>query len=147
MVKSRIMAKFNPELAAVPDTDFTDKNAVDRFLNCGKFRRCANLKAPHARLPGATVYLPVCTKSRFDRKGVAALIEMPEPRRPLEPFTYTTLAVWAPLISCPRDCCEYERPASAKVKRWLRQSLSWVSQHLIKPSEILWAAFWAWLFR
>jgi hypothetical protein len=26
-------------------------------------------------------------------------------------------------------------------------SLVWVSEHVIKPSEILWAAFWAWVMK
>jgi hypothetical protein len=73
------MPKFNPE-AAAPDTDFGDKNAVDRFLESGKFRRCANLQTIPAHLQGATVYMPVCMKSRFSRAGFAADIEMPDPR-------------------------------------------------------------------
>ena len=69
MVQFPIVAKFNPE-AAAPDTDFRDKNAVDRFLECGKFRLCANLKAVRANLRDATVYMPVRTKARFNRRAL-----------------------------------------------------------------------------
>jgi hypothetical protein len=139
------MPKFNPDAAKVPDTDFRDRNAVDRYLESGKFRRCANLESIPATLPpsGITVYLPVCTKSRFNRAGFAANIEMPIPGKPLGPITYSTLGNWAPLISCPRNCREYEHPALAKAKA----KLPWIAKHIIKPSEIFWAAFWAWVMK
>jgi hypothetical protein len=140
------MPKFNPK-AKAPDTDFRDKNAVDRFLECGKFRRCANLEAPPAKLEHFTIYLPACRKSRFDREGFAAEIEMPVPGHRVSPLTYTTLGVWAPLISCPLKCRDYQHPAIAKLKAGLRKSFSWIFEHLIKPSEIMWAAFWAWFFK
>lgn len=63
---------------------------------------------------------PVCMKSRFNRAGFAADIEMPAPGRPLGPVTYSTLGFWAPLISCPRNCREYEHPVLAKLKATLR---------------------------
>lgn len=131
MVQFPIVAKFNPE-AAAPDTDFRDKNAVDRFLECGKFRRCANLKAVRANLRDAAVYMPTCMKSRFNRTGFAADIEMPAPGRPLGPVTYSSLGFWAPLISCPRNCREYEHPALAKLKATLRPSLAWLAK-LVMP--------------
>jgi len=140
------MPKFNPD-AKVPDTDFRDRNSVDRFLECGKFRRCANLRAIPARLQNATVYLPVCTKGRFDRAGFAADIDMPEPGRPLGPVTYSSLGFWAPLISCPRKCREYNHRTVEKLKAAARGSSTWVAEHFIKPSEIWWAAFWAWVMK
>ena len=133
MVQFPIVTKFNPE-AAAPDTDFRDKNAVDRFLECGKFRRCGNLKAVRANLREATVYMPVCMKSRFNRAGFAADIEMPVPGRPLGPVTYSSLGFWAPLISCPRNCRDYEHPALAKLKATLRPSLAWLAK-LVMPRQ------------
>jgi hypothetical protein len=131
------MPKFNPDGAKVPDTDFRDKNAVDRFLECGKFRRCANLKSIPAHLPptGTTVYLPVCTKSRFNRAGFAADIEMPVLGQPLGPITYSTLGNWAPLIPCPCNCREYKHPVLVKLKATVRASLSWILPKPKKSSE------------
>jgi hypothetical protein len=140
------VSKFNPE-AVVPDTDFKDKNSVDRYLECGRFRRCANLLAIQVRLPDCSFYMPVCTKSRFNRRGFAKHIEMPVPRQPVGPVTYTTLAQWGPLISCPRNCQEYQNPTLAKIKSKAGTSLVWISTHFIKPSEIWWAAFWAWVMK
>ena len=106
------MAKFDPEHATVPDTDFSDRNSAERFIECGKFRRCTNLKLIQARLPSVRIYLPVCAESRFNRAGAAQMIEMPVAGFPLSPVTYTTLGQWAPLISCPRKCKGYRN------KRW-----------------------------
>jgi hypothetical protein len=141
------MPKFDPDHATAPDTNFADKNSAEKFLECGKFRRCANLLLAEAHLPGHTLYVPVCTKSRFNRQGVAQHIEMPDPKRALGPITYRTVAAWAPLISCPRDCREYQNPTLAKIKAAVGNSLVWTSEHVIKPSEIVWAAFWAWVMK
>ncbi len=70
--------------------------------------------------------MPVCTKSRFDRAGFAAEIEMPVPGQPLGPLTYSTLGMWASLISCPHKCRDYEHPASAKLRAMLRSSWAWI---------------------
>ncbi|MGC2270207.1 MAG: hypothetical protein WA608_25715, partial [Candidatus Acidiferrales bacterium] len=93
--------------------------------------------------PSHAVYLPVCTKARFNRQGVAQHIEMPDPKRALGPVTYTTIATWAPLVSCPPACREYQNPTLAKMKATVGNSLVWVSKHFIKTSEIFWAWFWA----
>jgi len=140
--------RFNPD-PKVPDTDFRDRNSVDTYLECGRFRRCANLQSIPARLPvpDVTVYLPVCTKSRFNRTGFASQIEMPVPGQKLGPFTYTTLGQWAPLISCPRDCREYKNRRLAKVEAVTRSCVGWIVEHVFKPAEILWAAFWAWVMK
>ena len=73
------MHEFDLE-AAAPDTEFRDKNAVDRFLECGKFRRCANLRTIPAQVQGGTVYMLVCMKSCFSRAGFAVDIEILDPR-------------------------------------------------------------------
>lgn len=140
------MARFNPD-AKVPDTDFRDRNSVDRYLECGRFKRCANLQSVPARLPDGTAYLPVCTKSRFNRTGFATEIEMPAPGRTLGVITQATLGLWAPLISCPRDCREYKNRRLAKVEAVTRSSVGWIFEHFLKPAEIWWAAFWAWMMK
>jgi hypothetical protein len=61
------MAKFDPEHATVPNTNFSDRNSAERFLECGKFKRCANLLLPlvHQASPPVNVYVPICAESRF----------------------------------------------------------------------------------
>lgn len=111
------MAEFDPEHATVPDTDFTDRNSAERFLECGKFRPCSNLLLPliHQPSPPVNVYVPICAESRFNKAGVAKHLPMPNPgSRIVSPIVYTTVGQWAPLISCPSDCKGYrsKQPAS-----------------------------------
>jgi hypothetical protein len=61
------------------------------------------------------LYMPVCFEGRFAREGAAQAIEMPLRTRPLSPITYTTIPIWALLISCPPDCRGYENRTVAKV--------------------------------
>lgn len=138
------MPKFNPDVP-VPDTNFTDKNAVDRYLECGRFRRCANLKAAPAYLPDVTIYIPMCMKSRFNRTDVAAYIPMPSPNQPLNPLTQASLRYWSRSISCPRNCREYKNATVARIWAQTRRFSDSILGHVIKPSEIWWAAFWAWV--
>lgn len=107
------MREHDPQ-APVPDTDFRDRNAVEKYLDCGRFKPCAHLKSIQATLPpnGTVVYLPVCAENRFNKTGVATDIDMPIPGRPLGPITYSTLGVWAALISCPPDCRGYKVPSA-----------------------------------
>jgi membrane protein implicated in regulation of membrane protease activity len=116
------MAKFDPQHAVVPPTNFGDKNSAERFLECGKFRRCANLTLVYGyqRNPLVSVYLPVCRESRFERTGWAQAMQMPGPSTPTSPVTYTTVAQWAPLISCPRNCKGYRSQRWARILRWIR---------------------------
>lgn len=142
------MRKFNPR-ARVPTTDFRDRNAVEKYLECGRFKQCANLVSLPAVLPptGTTVYLPVCTENRFNKTGFATHIEMPVPGKPLSPLTYVPLGQWASLISCPGDCRGYKNRSWAKFKDKARVPLAWVAGCVIKPTEIWWAAFWAWVMK
>ena len=116
------MAKFDPQHAVVPPANFGDKNSAERFLECGKFRRCANLTLifGHQHNPPVSVYLPVCRESRFDRTGMAQMLPIPIANTPISPVTYTTVAHWAPLISCPRDCKSYRSQRWTRILRWLR---------------------------
>src|SRR5258708_154126 len=87
------MAKFDPEHATVPDTNFNDRNSAERFLECGKFRRCANLLLPlvHQVSPLVNVYVPICAESRFNKAGVAQHLLMPNPgSHTVSPIVYTT---------------------------------------------------------
>ena len=109
------MAKFDPEHATVPDTNFSERNSAERFLESGKFRPCANLLLPLIHQPSfpVNVYIPVCAKSRFNKTGVAQHLLVPDPgSRIVSPEVYTTVAKWAPHISCPRKCKGYRN------KRW-----------------------------
>lgn len=120
------MAKFDPEHATVPDTNFGDRNSAERFLECGKFRQCANLMLPlpEQTSPSVHVYIPICAESRFERTGVAQFMPMPTVRNgrsgQVNPVTYTTVAQWAPLISCPRKCEGYRNKRWANLKHALR---------------------------
>jgi hypothetical protein len=114
------MAKFDPQHAVVPDTNFGDKNSAERFLECGKFRRCANLRLIPAHLPSALLYIPACLESRFNKAGTAQWLPLPVYGAPLSPITYTTVGQWAPLISCPRDCKGYRSQRWARILRWLK---------------------------
>jgi hypothetical protein len=101
------MAKFDPENAVIPDTDFSDKNSAERFLDCGKFRPCANLLLLPARRPEVLLYVPTCWELRFQKKSVAEIIPMPDPRVRLDVVTAASIPDWAGHISCPRDCKGY----------------------------------------
>jgi hypothetical protein len=100
------MAKFDPQHAVVPPTNFGDRNSAERFLECGKFRRCANLNLIflHQRNPPVSVHLPVCRESRFERTGAALMIPIPIPNTAVSPVTYMMVGEWAKFISCPHDC-------------------------------------------
>lgn len=109
------MAKFDPEHVVVPDTNFGDRASAEQFLECGKFRPCANLLLPLAEQasPPIHVYVPICEENRFNKIGVAQHVPMPNPgSHTMSPITYTTVGEWAPFISCPRTCKGYQN------KRW-----------------------------
>jgi hypothetical protein len=112
------MSKFDPEHAVVPDTNFGDKNSAERYLECGKFRRCANLRLIPAHVPSVLLYLPVCMESRFNKTGNAEFLPMPVYGAALSPLTYTTVGQWASHISCPPDCKGYRSQRWAKVRSW-----------------------------
>lgn len=65
----------------------------------------------------------------------------------LSPLIYTTVAVWGPHVSCPRDCKGYRNRTAAKILGSVKRGTSWVFENVIKPTEVLWAAFWAWVFK
>jgi hypothetical protein len=48
------------------------------------------------------------------------MFEMPAPNTRTSPVTFTTVAHWAPLISCPRGCKGYRSQRWARILRWLR---------------------------
>lgn len=123
------MAKFDPEHATVPTTNFADRNSAEQFLDCGKFRqRCANLTLDRLGLPQPNfVYIPICLESRFERAGIAQYVPMPVRELPMSPTIYATLPVWAPLLSCPRNCRGYRN------KYWAAMVLS--LQKLLRGSQ------------
>jgi hypothetical protein len=108
------MAKFDPDHAVVPPTNFGYKNSAEKFLECGKFRKCANLRLIPAQLQLVRLHIPVCMESRFNRTGTAEWLPMPVFGQPLSPLTYTTVGEWAPHISCPVKCKGHRNPRWAK---------------------------------
>ena len=72
------------------------------------------------------LYMPVCREGRFNREGVAAYLDMPLPPRPLSPLTYTTIGIWAPLVSCPPDCKGYRNRSVAKLLRAGSSAVRWL---------------------
>jgi hypothetical protein len=127
--------------------DFSDRNAVEKFLQTDRFRPCANLECSPAHLQHVVLYTPVCMEGRFNREGVAQYFDMPVPARPLSPVTYTTVAEWGPLVSCPRDCKGYRNRTVAKILATGKHGAGWFFHNIVKPTEVLWAAFWARVFR
>lgn len=95
--------------------NFTDRNAVESFLETQRFRPCANLKCFAAHVQHDVIYLPVCLQGRFHREGVAEYFDMPLPPRPLSPLTYTSVGAWGPLVSCPRKCKDYRNRTVARI--------------------------------
>lgn len=107
---------MQPEEVPSSDMNFSDRNAVERFLEGKKFRHCANLQCSPVELEHQVLYMPMCMEGRFKRKGFAEVLDLPQPPRPLSPVTYTTIPLWAPLISCPADCKGYRNRTFAKVQ-------------------------------
>jgi hypothetical protein len=108
---------------STPDPiDFRDRNAVERFLETEKFRRCTNLRCDSVSHPNMQMlYMPACLEGRFAKEGVAQHIELPLGSRPLSPVTYTTIPIWASLISCPPDCKGYRNRIVARVRAMFRR--------------------------
>ena len=127
--------------------DFSDWSAVEKFLKTKRFRRCANLECLPAHTGEVVLHLPVCSAGYFERQGNARHFRMPDPQRDLRPLTYMTVAIWRPLVSCPRNCKAYRNQTAAKILNYTKRQASWLFENLVKPTEILWAAFWARLFR
>lgn len=127
--------------------NFTDRNAVENCLQTERFRPCANLRCVPAHLRDEVLYMPVCVEGRFHREGVAEFYDMPLPPRPVSPVTYMMIGVWAPLISCPADCKGYKNRTVAKTQKAGGRVASLLFEHVLKPAEFLWAAFWAWVFK
>ena len=107
--------------------NFFDRNSVEEFLETKKFRPCANLECSRVQLPTphGVAYMPVCLEGRFKRTGVAEFIEMPLPPSPLSPVTYTTIPVWAPLVSCPSHCRGYRNRTQARIYKAVKQAARW----------------------
>jgi hypothetical protein len=131
------MAKFDPQRAVVPPTNWEDKNSAEHFLECGKFRQCANLNLIflHQQSPPVNVYLPVCTESRFDRTGVAQQIHMPVPNTRVSPTTYMIVREWAKFISCPRDCKGYRSRRWANILHRIRPKRTQEAIQIDSPSS------------
>ena len=113
------MAKFNPQNATVPPTNFEDRSSAEQFLECGKFRvRCANVSLDKVALPQSHfAYMPICLESRFEKAGIAQFMPMPVRGHPLNPITYTSIGDWGPLVSCPRKCRGYRNKYWAAICR------------------------------
>src|SRR5262249_39229135 len=130
------------------NVDFTDRNAVEDFLGSERFRSsCDNLKCDKVALREITLYMPVCAQNRFARDGVAQQFDMPDRSKPVSPLTYSSIPFWAPHISCPPKCRGYRNRTIANCLRFGKQALHWCSERVFKPAEVLWAAFWAWIFK
>jgi hypothetical protein len=134
--------------------NFTDRNSVEAFLQTGRFRPCANLKCSPGRLAHDVLYMPVCSEGCFNKEGIGQCYDMPLPRRRLgrltyvaNPVTYTAVGVWGPLVSCPCDCTGYRNRTVAKIQTAGSGIASWSFENILKPADILWAAFWAWVFK
>ena len=138
------MAKFDPQNAVVPPTNFGDKNSAEQFLECGKFRRCANLALIFGRRhsPSLNVYLPICKESRFERAGVAQGIPIPIVDTPVSPVTYMTVATWAPLISCPEKCRGYRSQRWAKMLRWINPNATQKTTQMEAPKSDVFSDGW-----
>jgi len=106
--------------------NFTNRNAVEKFLEGEQFRPCDNLKCSPVELEHDVLYMPMCMEGRFHREGVAEVLDMPLPPRPLSPVTYTTIPIWAPLVSCPHDCKGYENRTVAKFQRSVSSAIRWL---------------------
>lgn len=69
----------------------------------------------------------MCLEGRFSREGVAEFMGMPQPPRPLSPLIFTTIPIWAPLVSCPPDCRGYRSRTVAKLRRAWNSAVRWLS--------------------
>lgn len=128
--------------------NFSDRNAVERFLETDKFRPCANLLCAPVKLQHQQLFMPMCKEGRFDRQGIAEFLDMPNTQvRHLSPLIYTIIPSWAPLISCPPDCKGYRNRAIARTQKAGGRAAGWLLEHVLKPTEIFWAAVWAWIFK
>src|ERR1700694_5282221 len=135
------LTRLNLDGAPAPkNINFTDLNAVEKFLETEKFRPCANLECSEVTLHNQYFYMPMCREGRFDKQGVAEFFDMPVPTRPYSPVTYLSLATWAPLISCPPDCKGYKNRTVAKTQKAGGETARWLFEHILKPAEIFWAA-------
>ena len=110
-------------MRVLAEINFTNRDAVEKFLEGEKFRRCANLECYPVELEHEVLYMPMCMEGRFNREGIAEHLDMPRPPRPLSPLTYTTIPMWAPLVSCPADCKGYHNRTVAKVKKAIASSV------------------------
>lgn len=106
--------------------DFGDRNAVERFLESSRFRRCTHLECSPVNLASQVVYMPMCMEGRFHKEGIAASFDMPAPSRPLSPVTYTTIPIWAPFVSCPLDCKGYKNRTVAKLHSVFSSAARWL---------------------
>lgn len=134
--------------------NFTDRNAVEEFLQTERFRPCAKLGYLLKHLERMALYLPMCSEGRFYKEGIAQYYDMPLPRRRLgrltyvtSPVTHTAVGVWGPLVSCPCDCKGYRNCTVARIRTAGRRVASWFFENILKPAEFLWAAFWAWVLK
>ena len=93
-----------------------------------------NLGCLPAHTRDGVLHLPVCSTGNFDRQGNARHFEMPDPQRPLGPLTYLTVAIWGPLVSCPRNCKAYRNQTAAKLLKDTKRLASWLFENLVKPT-------------
>ncbi|MFP5266584.1 MAG: hypothetical protein ACLGQU_04380 [Acidobacteriota bacterium] len=127
--------------------DFSDRSAVEKFLKTKRFRRCANLECLPAHTGEVVLHLPVCSAGYFERQGNARHFRMPDPQRDLRPLTYMTVAIWGTARELPAQLQSLSESNRSKASEGYKRLASWLFENLVKPTEILWAAFWAWLFR
>ena len=65
----------------VRNINFTDRNAVEKFLETEKFRSCANLECSQINLHNQQLFMPMCKEGRFDRQGIAEFFDRYCPAR------------------------------------------------------------------
>lgn len=106
--------------------NFTDRNAVEKFLETKKFRHCANLECSRVDLHRQVLYMPMCLDDRFNKQGDAEFFDMPSAqKRTVSPVTYMSIPNWAPFISCPHDCKGYRNRTIAKAQKTVGQAARW----------------------
>lgn len=134
--------------------NFTDRNAVEEFLQTERFRPCGRLGYLRMPVEHTALYMPMCSEGRFYKEGIAQYYDMPLPRRRLgrltyvtSPVTHTAVGVWGPLVSCPCDCRGYRNRTVSRIRTAGSRAAIWLLENILRPAEFVWAAFWAWVLK
>ena len=131
---------LNKTLPGCAGVNFSDKNAVEHFIEGEQFRPCANLQCDSVDVPvdHVRLYMPMCLESRFAKEGQAQWFDMPNRDLPLSPVTYMSIPASAGGISCPADYPGFKSRTMAKVEKVAEK---------IHVKDGVWAAFWAWVMK